>query len=128
MYMFDYNDACFLINWLGFPAGANPKPCNAETGPFMVALLLHCLGLSQDGHLHVQAVKAKLLCCFKNVDLPVTCCLLKPVESPALPSSFQNLSHGQLIGFFYLPLVAGGRNLGLEVGWTDLAVAGEAFG
>ena len=24
-----------------------------------------CLGLSQDGDLHVQAVKAKLLCCFK---------------------------------------------------------------
>ena len=54
-------------------------------------------------------------------------CLLKPVESPALPSDFQTLSYGQLIGFFCLPLVAGGRDLGLGLGWTDLAVAGKAL-
>ena len=119
------------INGLRLPAGANPNSCSAEAVlgqlvPSWWPCFSICLGLSQDGDLHVQAVKAKLLCWFKDVDLPCSCCVLKPVESPALPSSFQCLSYGQLIGFFCLPLVAGGRDLGVEL-WTDLAVAGEAL-
>ena len=32
---------------------------------------------------------AKLLCWFKHVDLPCSCCLLKLAENPALPTSLQ---------------------------------------
>ena len=63
----------YSVNWLRLPASASPNSCSICSAEAVLGQLVPswwpcfsiCMGLSQDGDLHVQAVKAKLLCWFK---------------------------------------------------------------